>query len=60
MIINLHEYMDYFYIDKDGRYIAFKNNPKNIQDELREINDEYKEFMGIDFIYFEEDDDNLK
>lgn len=55
MIINLDEYIEnmYVYVNDDNEYVAYSDNPKNIQEELKEIDNEYFEIMNIHLIVFE-------
>lgn len=55
MIINLDKYIEkmYVYVNDNNEYVAYSDNPKDIQEELREIDNEYFETMGIHLIVFE-------
>ena len=55
MIINLDEYVEkmYVYRNDEGEYIAYKDNPKDIQEKLKQIDNEYFEIIGSHLITFE-------
>lgn len=57
MIINLDKYIEemYVYIDDDNKYVAYSDNPKNIQEKLKEIDKEHFDIFETHLITFEND-----
>ena len=55
MIINLDEYIKKMYIYRNDKneYVAYADNPKDIQEKLKEIDDEYFKIMCVNLITFE-------
>lgn len=57
MIINLDKYIEemYVYIDDDNKYVAYSDNPKDIQEKLKEIDKEHFDIFETHLITFEND-----